>query len=169
MSQIVLTPNNIPVLSKTNAKTFHEQVKERILETGFGLFEYVETIKFFAALDKVLNGDSASKIEPDKQLIDMIRDEIGKWGNDGYVSDRGVKFSLAETGTSYDFSVCNDPVLTDLEAKQKEYAEQVKQRKEFLKTLPEQGTTIVTDDGEAVTIYRPAKSSKSSFKVQMPK
>jgi hypothetical protein len=45
----------------------------------------------------------------------------------------------------------------------------VKARKEFLKTVPLSGLEILTKDGELVTVYPPAKSSKSSFKVSLPK
>ena len=51
INDLILSPENIPVLSKQNAATFHRQVKERIFETGTGLFEYVEAVKFFDALD----------------------------------------------------------------------------------------------------------------------
>ena len=80
-SEIILTPQNIPVLSKANAKEFHNQVRERILETEEGLFEYVEAVKFFANLEKQINGDSQSKIEADKELIDLIRTRISEQDN----------------------------------------------------------------------------------------
>lgn len=170
--KIILTPDHIPVLSKQNAATFHQQAKERIFEHG-GAFEYVEVIKFFAALDKQINGDSASKIEPDKEFIEYLREEIQKQGNGGdkaeFKTERGVKFTLAETGTSYDFSKCNDPELLDLEAKAKEVNDELKKRKEFLKTVPLSGMDIITKEGEVVKIFPPAKSSKSSFKVSLPK
>lgn len=167
---IVLSPDNIPVLSKTNAATFH-MVKERIYETGNGLFEYVETVKFFAAVEKQISGDSASKIEPDKEFILYLRDQIKNNGEkEKILTPRGVKFECAETGTSYDFSKCNDPVLLNLEEKAKEATEKLKERKEFLKVVPSTGL-LVTDEGsgETNTIYPPSKSSKSSFKVSLPK
>ena len=127
--------NNIPVLSKQNAATFHAKAKERIYEQG-GAFEYVEVIKFFSALDKEINGDSQSKKEPDKEFIEYLREEISKQGNGGdkaeVKTERGVKFALAEVGTAYDFSQCNDLVLDELEAKAREAADAVKVRKEFL-------------------------------------
>lgn len=171
--ELVLTPDHIPVLSKQNAATFHAKAKERIYEQG-GAFEYVEVIKFFAALDKEINGDSNSKKEPDKEFIEFLRDEISKQGNGGdkaeFKTERGVKFTLAEVGSSYDFSKCNDLRLDELEAKAREAADLVKVRKEFLKTVPEKGL-IITDEetGETYTIYPPAKSSRSSFKVSLPK
>lgn len=167
MNRIILTPNNLPVLSKGNAKAFHEEVKARILETGYGLFEYVETIKFFSALDKQIMGDSASKIESDKEFIDYIRTEITN--SEGKVTtERGVVFQNAETGTSYDFSRCEDPILMQLEAEHLAASNSLKERKEFLKKVPTFGVEIRFND-ELVTIYPPSKSSKSSFKVTLPK
>jgi hypothetical protein len=170
--EIVLTPDHIPVLSKQNAATFHKQAKERIYEQG-GAFEYIEVIKFFAALDKQISGDKQAKIEEDKEFIDYLRDEIKKQGNGGdnaeFKTERGVKFTLAEVGTSYNFSQCNDQELCDLEKIADSAVASVKARKEFLKTVPLSGLEILTKDGELVTVYPPAKSSKSSFKVSLPK
>ena len=170
MNNLILTPDNIPVLSKENAASFHSIAKARIFETG-GAFEYVETIKFFEALGKQINGDSAAKIEADKEFISFLRDEIERNGEKGkYTSGRGVKFEVAETGSAYDFSKCEDPILVELEAKAKEAADQLKQRKDFLKTVPPSGLSILNETtGEVVTIYPPSKSSKSSFKVTLPK
>jgi hypothetical protein len=171
-NQIILAPDKIPVLSKENAANFHTAVKERIFETGNGLFEYLETVKFFAAVDKVINGDSASKIQPDKEFIDYTREQIKlNSDKDNFTTGRGVKFTIAETGTSYDFSNCNDPVLVRLEEQAKEAAEKVKQRKEFLKTVDAAIGLVITDteSGETVTVYPPSKTSKSSFKISLPK
>jgi|SRR5690348_5222473 len=170
--ELILTPDNIPVLSKQNAATFHAKAKERIYEQG-GAFEYVEVIKFFAALDKEINGDSQSKKEPDKEFIEYLREEISKQGNGGdkaeVKTERGVKFALAEVGTVYDFSQCGDQELWDLEVVANNAAAELKKRKEFLKTVPVAGLEILTKDGELVTIYPPAKSSRSSFKVSLPR
>ena len=167
---MILAPDNIPVLSKENAATFHQLAKQRIFEQG-GAFEYIETVKFFAALDKQINGDTASKIEADKEFISYLRDEIERNGEKGkYVTARGVKFEVAETGSSYDFSQCNDSELADLEQKAKEAADALKARKEFLKTVPTSGIEMLDRaTGEMVTVYPPSKSSKSSFKVSLPK
>ena len=167
MSNVILTPNNLPILSKGNAKAFHEEVKARILESGDGLFEYIETIKFFSALDKQIMGDSAAKIDSDKELIDLIREEI-TIHNGKIITERGVIFQNAETGTSYDYSNCDDPILLQLEAEHLAAANSLKERKEFLKKVPTFGVEIRFND-ELVTIYPPSKSSKSSFKVQLPK
>lgn len=171
--ELILSPDNIPVLSKTNAATFHKSVKERIYESGSDGFEYVELVKFFVELNKQINGDKASRIEPDIEFIDYIRDAIGRRGNGGdkaeFKTERGVKFTLAEVGTNYDFSNCGDPVLLDLEEKARQANEDLKARKEMLKHAPYSGMSIVTPDGEVAVAYPPAKTSKSSFKISLPK
>ena len=168
--QLILAPDNIPVLSKQNAATFHQMAKARIFEQG-GAFEYIETIKFFEALGKQINGDSNAKIEGDKEFVSFLRDEIERNGEKGkYTTGRGVKFEVAETGSSYDFSQCNDPELAELEEKAKIAADAVKARKEFLKTVPAAGIEMLDrSTGEMITVYPPSKSSKSSFKVSLPK
>lgn len=170
-NQIILAPDNIPVLSKTNAANFHAAVKERIFETGNGLFEYMETVKFFSEVNKVINGDSQSKTAPDKEFVDYIREQIKvNSDKDNFTTGRGVKFTIAEVGTTYDFTNCNDPVLVQLESSAKEITEMLKQRKEFLKAVKPEGEIITNSDtGETVTVYPPAKSSKSSFKTSLPK
>jgi len=48
--------------------------------------------------------------------------------------------------------------------------EALKARKEFLKTVPIEGLTVVdTASGETVTVYPPSKSSNSSYKVSLPR
>lgn len=170
--EIILSPDHIPVLSKANAKTFHETAKARIFEHG-GVFEYLETIKFFSKLNDIVFGNSGAKIEPDKEFVEYAREEIQKQGNGGDKAEfktlRGVKFTLAETGTSYCFDQCNDPELLELEELSSFYANKVKERKEFLKTVSVSGLDILTKEGEVIKIYPPSKSSKSSFKVSLPR
>jgi hypothetical protein len=167
-NQLILSPDNIPILSKENAFTFHLLAKQKIYDTGNGLFEYIETVKFFAQVNDRIFGNSSSKIEPDKEFIDYVREQVKMNGEkEKFTSGRGVKFENAETGTSYDFSNCNDPILVEMEEKAKAFAEQVKARKEFLKTIDGSVNVLIGD--EVVTVYPPSKSSKSSFKVSLPK
>lgn len=169
-NQITIVPDKLPALSKTKAADFHKEVRTRILETGEGLFEYIELIRFFGELSKHINGEAASKIEADKELIEMVRTEIEK--NSGEVTTAsGSKFVLAETGTTYDYSQCNDPVLANLESQLSNLQQRIKSRKELLKNLnPTTGMPILDEEtGEVRTVYPPAKSSKSTFKITLKK
>lgn len=166
--EIILAPGSIVTLSKTNAATFHQQMKDMIKDSGYGLFEYVEFLKFADKLKEQISGNSQSGIPEDKEFTSMVRDEVAKFGKSA-TTQRGVKIELAEVGNSYDFSKCDDPVLVQLEQEATAAAEKVKQRKDFLKTVPSQGLEVLVDGGELITIYPPAKSSKSSYKVTLPR
>jgi len=160
----------ILTLSKTSAEQFHQQMRTMILNTGYGAFEYLETINFFIKVKDFISGNKQSKIPEDKELISFIREEIMKHPKGVFTTPRGVKFEAAETGTQYDFSKCNDPILASLEAQHEQIAEQLKARKEFLRTLPIEGLTVVDEEtGEGSKIYPPSKSSNSSYKVTLPR
>lgn len=172
-AEIEILPATILTLSKSNAKSFHEQTKEMIKNTGYGLIQYVEVIKFFGKLDKVISGDSSSKNpdekEGDKEFKEMIREEIKKYPQGKFTSPRGVKFEIAETGTKYNFEKCNDPELPIWEAEIQALTEKINKKKEFLKTLPIEGVEIHAGEGELVRVYPPSKSSTSSYKVTLGK
>lgn len=171
--ELILAPDNVIVISKQGAKEFHSIVKHRIKETGYGLFEYIELIKFFEKLSKVLSGDSASKNEDekagDKELKDMIRTEIVKYGK-AFTTSRGVKFELVETGTKYDYNASADFVLPMLESQAESLKERIKLRQEFLKTIPKEGMELLNEEtGEMERVFPPVKTSTSSFKTTLPK
>lgn len=100
----------------------------------------------------------------------MVRDamveEAQKHG--GKTSHMGAKVEVAEVGIKYHFDNCSDPKLRELELKHAELADQVKQRKEWLKKVDTKGEKIVVDD-EVVEIYPPFKTSSTSIKVSLKK
>ena len=161
LQELEISPEMFLVISKQNAKEFHNQVKSRVLETGFGLMEYVEFVKFITKVDEVLSED--------KEYKDLVRTEIAKWGKEAFVTPRGVKFESAETGTKYDFSKCGDPTLPELELEAQIATLKLKKRLDFLKNIPVEGLDVITDGGEVSKIYPPSKSSTSSYKVTLPK
>lgn len=167
MRERELTPEFIPQISKTNAKLFHDQVKERVKESGEGLLQYMEFIKFVEKLQKIIAGDQYTP--GDSEIKDMIRTEIAKYGKE-FTTPRGAKFELAETGTKYDYSQCNDPELAELDAELESLKEKIKAKQDFLKTVPAKGLDILNEEsGEVTKVYPPSKSSTSSFKVSLPK
>jgi hypothetical protein len=166
---VIIQAGDMLVLSKTNAQEFHQKMREIILDTGYGMFEYLEVLKFFENVNKQVKGDSQAKIPEDYEFIQAVRDELSKYEKGKYTTTRGVRFELAETGTAYDFSNCNDEQLKLLEIELQSKKEAVEIRKEFLKSLPKEGLEILTKDGEVLTIYPPIKKSKSSYKITLAK
>jgi hypothetical protein len=168
--EIMILPGAILTLSKSNAEQFHQQMRQMILNTGYGAFEYLEAVNFFIKVKDYISGNKQAKIPEDAELKSFIREEIAKHPKGKLVTNRGVIFELAETGTAYDFSLCQDAVLDQFQADYDALAEKLKARKEFLKTVPIEGLTVVdTDTGEASQIFPPSKSSNSSYKVSLPK
>lgn len=77
---------------------------------------------------------------------------------------RGAKIEVAETGTKYDFTVCGDPVWNELALEMERLKSKIKERETLLKTI-KGSVNIITEDGEAVTIYAPHKTSTTGLKV----
>jgi hypothetical protein len=109
------------------------------------------------------------QVKGDVRFTDFVRDELNK-ENGKTTTSSGAKIECAEVGVEYDFSKCGDSEFEFLESSLIAATEKLKARKDFLKTIPASGMTIVsTLTGEVETIYPPLKYSKSSFKVTLGK
>ncbi len=79
-----------------------------------------------------------------------------------------AKIEQKEVGTKYDWSKCEDPVLTGLLDKQVVIDAEVKKRQEFLKTVSPKGMVVTDEDtGETFKVYPPSKSSTTSIAVSL--
>jgi len=108
-----------------------------------------------------------SNIKP--TLDELAREEAEKYGAKEF-EEKGLKIILAENGTTYDYSGCNDPVLQDLQIKADILNQRVKERQEWLKTLKEPKSVSYTDEdggSASVMVNPPIKSSKSGLKVSL--
>lgn len=74
------------------------------------------------------------------------------------------KFAIKEAGTRYDYSKCEDVVLSDLQAQLDEIAAKVKERQKMLQNLPESG---LVDPENGNMIYRPVKTSTTTVTVTL--
>lgn len=101
-------------------------------------------------------------VESDKRFKDYALEELAKYGKK-YTSPSGICIEPFEAGGRYDYKTCGDPIVIELETK-------LKERQEFLKKLPKDGIDIVTDEGEVVHVYPPAKpASTSTYKITLPR
>lgn len=81
----------------------------------------------------------------------------------------GAKFQVKEAGTKYDYSQCNDYVLTELQQQLDELTEKVKNRQKFLQLAPPEGIEVLEDQsGEVYRIYPPSKSSTTTVTITLP-
>jgi hypothetical protein len=77
----------------------------------------------------------------------------------------GASIEKAEVNTSYDYTVCCDPIFEERESAMSAAKTLVDERKEFLKSLKEPMTIVHEPTGEVITIRPPAKKSTSGLKV----
>lgn len=102
-----------------------------------------------------------------KQILDAIRDDVvtaaEKYPTQSFEL-YGNKLEKGEVGVTYDFSVCKDVEFERLEVDFNTAKARLDERKKFLQAL-KKPLNVVTEDGEAATIYPPEKKSTTSVKV----
>jgi hypothetical protein len=110
--------------------------------------------------------DVIRKVLEDKIYRRLVLDEAMKFG-ETHFDYRNAGIAIKETGVRYDYSKCNDPAYIELLETFNHASKLLEEREKFLKTLPEKGMDIITQDGEAIKIYPPAKSSSTSTVVTL--
>ncbi len=79
----------------------------------------------------------------------------------------GAKIEKAELGTSYDYSVCCDPVFEIRETSLNAAKELLSERQKFLQAIKEPLIIVNDETGEVCTINPPLKKSTSGLKVSI--
>lgn len=145
-------------LTKAQISALAAQSVDNLLEQGNPL-EMAETI---AALEEFL-----TLVKKDDRFKSYVLEETAKYGK-GLTTSSGAKIELAEVGTKYDYTVCEDECYSDLMKKKAELDREIKHREQFLKAVPDGGCEIVYED-QVIKVYPPAKSSTSSYKITLAK
>lgn len=144
-------------LTKTQIKSIAENAVLEIIDNG-RILEGVELLSVMEQFIKEVKGND--------QYIDCVITEVSKYGKSK--ESESMKIELCEVGTKYNFDLCGDPIIKDLQWKLDNLEAEIKARKEFLKTVPQSGMDIVVGD-EICTIYPPVKLSTSSYKTTIKK
>jgi hypothetical protein len=111
--------------------------------------------------------DMVSTLRKDILIQDATLQELEKYGAKN-VSFGGAKFQIKEVGTTYDFSQCGDPVYCQIKHDADVWAEKVKAREAFLKSVPVGGVTAIDETtGEFLFINPPAKRSRTGYAVTL--
>ena len=146
-------------LTKSQIKIVAETCVQQLIDNG----TVIESADAVAKMELLIK-----EIRANKDYVEAVRDEVTKFGK-SVTSASGTKIELAEVGIKYDFSVCNDSVLNQLETSITELELMLKERKDFLKTVSVGGLDMVTPEGELIRVYPPSKTSTSSFKSTIQK
>jgi hypothetical protein len=162
--QITVAPavNFLPAvpfgITKAQGDNIAVEFVGRLLEQGFANEkEPLQMAEAFSGIEYIIG-----KIKENPAYIGLIRDEISKYGKDGYKSESGAVLECMETGTKYDYS--NDAEWVELNKVFKTAEAARKAREEYLKKIPA-GTQIVEDG--VILAEAPSKTSKSTYKVSL--
>lgn len=108
--------------------------------------------------------DLIKQITSDEKYREFLLNEASKYGKS--FEQYNAKFQVKETGTRYDYSVCGDSEMMQLQEESDKLAEKIKARQKFLQSLPASGLEILKGD-ELITIYPPIKTSTTSVTVTL--
>ena len=104
------------------------------------------------------------QVKSDDRVKDITLRELAKYGKKHTFGD--CTLEECEAGVRYDYSMCNDDELAELEAMKREIEQRIKSRQATLKALPISG---LADPNTGAMIYPPAKSSKTTIKTTFKK
>lgn len=150
MQNAISTLNILPQ-TKDEIKNFTSMFLNELKSGNLDKTEIVRTAIKLKAVEKTIK-DILEQKEYKQITLESFQNIKGyDFGN--------AKVEEAEVGTSYDYSVCNDIVLNDMQKEYDKLDVMIKARKEMLKTgiNPETGETYPT----------PLKKSTSSIKITL--
>lgn len=81
----------------------------------------------------------------------------------------GITLEPAQLGTKYDYSVCQDPKLDELNTILAKAKKDVDDRQNFLKAINVSATLIDEVTGEINKVYAPIKTATSGYKLTLEK
>ena len=114
--------------------------------------------------------EAAAQIRNNADLRDACIDEYNRFGSQEPLQYHGARFTLRETGTTYDYTLCGDPVLLRLLQEKETLDAKIKEREKFLRNLPREGIEATDETtGEITRIYPPARSSATNIAITLPR
>lgn len=146
-------------LTKTQIKIIADNLVYDLLESG----DIIKTADTISKLEFFIK-----ELKSNDKYIDYLRHEVSKYGP-SHITSTGTKIELAEVGVRYDYSQCGDLVIFQIMHQIADLENKLKDRQNFLKSLPISGIETVDENGEVLTLYPPSKSSTSSVKLTIQK
>lgn len=147
-------------VSKEGVSTLISQMKESFFSGEVDILQSLSKMEILK--------QSLEEFKKDPDVRDCVLREVDKYGKEAIIC--GVKIKQIESGVKYDFESTGDPKIFDLLRNEKQIKESVKERTNFLKSLPTEGITELDENtGEVNRIYPPSKSSTTTFSITLPK
>jgi len=153
--------------TKDQRKSFAEDIVNRLRNGEADPLKVHVQVKAMEEIIKTITDKSEKTNKNFTLAIDyntMLLDAAEKNGKKFQMFN--AEFSVKEVGTVYNWEQCNDPELAELLSIHESTKEKIKQKQDFLKTVPLSGIDIRIND-ELVTVYPPSKSSTTSVAVSL--
>jgi methylmalonyl-CoA mutase N-terminal domain/subunit len=131
-------------------------LKEEILG---GYYNPLEIDLKLKKIEEVIKG-----VREDKAVKSAVLTELEKY-TEKTVDFAGCQISKVSR-SSYDYDLCNDIELQNLEREAEKVNTALKDRQKFLQGLKTE-LVLVTSDGEIATVYPPAKKSTDTFSIKI--
>lgn len=146
---------NLNPTNKQEAELFASKLTEAVTEGHINALQ----------LHVKLNAMKKAIEDVQRNTREMVMREADKYHERTFEA-YSAKVEKTETGVKYDYSDCGDPVYKSYTDQVEELNALIKEREAFLKSL-KAPLNMVTEDGEAITINPPVKSSTSFIKVTL--
>lgn len=155
MSNIVLS------LNPTSVAEAVKQAKEAIIQgTVDPIIAHINVQKMAKIIEEY---------SKDKQVRRITLDALELYGQKT-VTKGDAKLEITETGTRYDYSTTGDAKIAELYELKKALDADIKEREQYLKSLPSSGVSVIDpDSGEVATLYPPVKTSTTWIRTTFAK
>lgn len=169
LNEIKFSSNKLAI-STPSTEVLANQLYQKVLNGDVSAIDTYEAVKFLGEVADVLK--KCTDDNGKNNFTDLVREEIVANSDKVFTTKLGSKFSLAETGTKYNFEHCGDPLWNHYNSEIKKLDAVKKKREAFLKTITDLVIISFPDPAtgellENVEILAPIKTSTSSFKVEL--
>ena len=138
-----------------------DDFREEVVEGFTPALDAAIILKAMEDFTKTLRADTEIK-EAVKLALDRYNEKIIRYN--------GCVITRKQVGVKYDYDVCNDPVYMKLKTRRDIADALLKEREDFLKMVPVEGTTIVDEEtGEVYRINRAGKSGEEGYMISYAK
>lgn len=135
--------------------------REEVVEGFINALDAAIILKAMEDFTKVLRADAEVK--------DAVKIALDRF-NEKVIHYNGCVITKKQVGVKYVYDNCNDPVYNRLKTRRDIADALVKEREEFLKTLPDGGMTVVDDEtGEVYQIFRAEKTGEEGYMISYSK
>ena len=155
MSDIVLK------LNPTSVAEAVKQAKEAIIQgTIDPIIAHINVQKMAKIIDEY---------SKDKEVRRITLNALELYGQ-RTVTKGDATLEITETATRYDYSTTGDARIEELYALKKALDADIKEREQYLKSLPSSGVQVIDPDtGEVATLYPPCKTSTTWIRTTFAK